>query len=46
MGPSDSGKTTLMHCAAGLDSPTSGSVLHRRSRDRRLNESRRTQLRQ
>ncbi|MFH9426147.1 ABC transporter ATP-binding protein [Streptomyces sp. NPDC017529] len=26
MGPSGCGKTTLMHCAAGLDSPSSGSV--------------------
>lgn len=26
MGPSGSGKSTLMHCAAGLDAPTSGRV--------------------
>ncbi|MGW0202072.1 ABC transporter ATP-binding protein [Nonomuraea sp. NPDC003201] len=26
MGPSGSGKTTLMHCAAGLQQPTSGSI--------------------
>ncbi|MGA8113605.1 MAG: ABC transporter ATP-binding protein [Actinocatenispora sp.] len=26
MGPSGSGKSTLMHCAAGLDVPTSGTV--------------------
>ena len=26
MGPSGSGKSTLMHCAAGLDKPTSGRV--------------------
>jgi putative ABC transport system ATP-binding protein len=26
MGPSGSGKSTLMHCAAGLDRPTSGQV--------------------
>ncbi|MEU3713649.1 ABC transporter ATP-binding protein [Streptomyces catenulae] len=26
MGPSGCGKSTLMHCAAGLDAPTSGSV--------------------
>jgi putative ABC transport system ATP-binding protein len=27
MGPSGSGKTTFLHCAAGLDRPTSGSVM-------------------
>ncbi|WP_082176650.1 ABC transporter ATP-binding protein [Arsenicicoccus sp. oral taxon 190] len=27
MGPSGSGKSTLMHCAAGLDAPTSGRVM-------------------
>ncbi|URM89882.1 ABC transporter ATP-binding protein [Streptomyces sp. MRC013] len=27
MGPSGSGKSTLMHCAAGLEPPTSGSVM-------------------
>ncbi|PRY39769.1 putative ABC transport system ATP-binding protein [Umezawaea tangerina] len=27
MGPSGSGKSTLTHCAAGLDTPTSGRVL-------------------
>jgi putative ABC transport system ATP-binding protein len=26
MGPSGSGKSTFLHCAAGLDSPTSGAV--------------------
>ncbi len=26
MGPSGSGKSTFMHCAAGLDTPTAGSV--------------------
>ncbi|WP_433081275.1 ABC transporter ATP-binding protein [Dactylosporangium sp. CA-052675] len=26
MGPSGSGKSTLMHCAAGLDVPTSGTI--------------------
>lgn len=26
MGPSGSGKSTLMHCAAGLDAPTSGRI--------------------
>ncbi|MDL4775858.1 MULTISPECIES: ABC transporter ATP-binding protein [Thermomonosporaceae] len=26
MGPSGSGKSTFLHCAAGLDTPTSGSV--------------------
>jgi putative ABC transport system ATP-binding protein len=27
MGPSGSGKSTFLHCAAGLDTPTSGTVL-------------------
>jgi putative ABC transport system ATP-binding protein len=27
MGPSGSGKSTMMHCLAGLDTPTSGEVL-------------------
>jgi putative ABC transport system ATP-binding protein len=27
MGPSGSGKSTFLHCAAGLDTPTSGSVV-------------------
>ncbi|MGO4755795.1 ABC transporter ATP-binding protein, partial [Streptomyces sp. 2MCAF27] len=26
MGPSGSGKSTFLHCAAGLDTPTSGTV--------------------
>jgi putative ABC transport system ATP-binding protein len=46
MGAAGSGKSTLVHCAAGLDDPTGGEV---RIADRRINglgETKRTLLRQ
>lgn len=45
MGPSGSGKSTLMNCAAGLDTPTSGSVTIGGVDATRLNETKRTELR-
>ncbi|WP_335984027.1 ABC transporter ATP-binding protein [Streptomyces sp. CA2R106] len=45
MGPSGSGKSTLMHCAAGLDAPTSGSIRIDGREISGLNETRRTELR-
>ncbi|MER5580914.1 ABC transporter ATP-binding protein [Streptomyces asoensis] len=45
MGPSGSGKSTLMHCAAGLDAPTSGRVRIDGREITGLNETRRTELR-
>ncbi|MBL1067876.1 ABC transporter ATP-binding protein [Streptomyces sp. 7-21] len=45
MGPSGSGKSTLMHCAAGLDVPTSGSITVGGREITGLNETRRTELR-
>ncbi|GAA2403678.1 ABC transporter ATP-binding protein [Actinomadura vinacea] len=45
MGPSGSGKSTLMHCAAGLDKPSSGSVFIDGTRIDGMNETRRTELR-
>lgn len=45
VGPSGSGRSTLMHCAAGLESPTSGSVRIDGHEIAGLNESSRTQLR-
>ena len=43
MGPSGSGKSTFLHCAAGLDRPTSGTV---RLGGRRSRESRRGRTQQ
>ncbi len=45
MGPSGSGKSTLMHCAAGLDVPTSGSVRIGGVEVTGLDEARRTEVR-
>ncbi|MFF1278516.1 ABC transporter ATP-binding protein [Streptomyces marokkonensis] len=45
MGPSGSGKSTMMHCAAGLDSPTSGSVRIDGREIAGLDETGRTELR-
>jgi putative ABC transport system ATP-binding protein len=45
MGPSGSGKSTLMHCAAGLDRPTSGQAFIDGAEISSLDETRRTKLR-
>lgn len=45
MGPSGSGKSTLMHCAAGLDVPTSGRVFIGDTDIARLNDKQLTALR-
>jgi putative ABC transport system ATP-binding protein len=45
MGPSGSGKSTFLHCAAGLDRPTSGRVLLGDTDLAGLNETARTKLR-
>ncbi|GAA3441933.1 ABC transporter ATP-binding protein [Planomonospora venezuelensis] len=45
MGPSGSGKSTFLHCAAGLDTPTSGTVHLGDTELSRLDETRLTELR-
>ncbi|WP_405871942.1 ABC transporter ATP-binding protein [Streptomyces sp. NBC_00005] len=45
MGPSGSGKSTLLQCAAGLDRPTSGSILMGDTELTALNERKLTLLR-
>ncbi|WP_433257803.1 ABC transporter ATP-binding protein [Streptosporangium sp. CA-135522] len=45
MGPSGSGKSTFLHCAAGLDTPTSGTVHIGETELSRMNETQLTELR-
>ncbi|MFB4306259.1 ABC transporter ATP-binding protein [Actinomadura sp. GTD37] len=45
MGPSGSGKSTFLHCAAGLDTPTSGTVRLGDTEISAMNETKLTELR-
>ncbi|MFI0479488.1 ABC transporter ATP-binding protein [Actinomadura sp. 9N215] len=45
MGPSGSGKSTFLHCAAGLDTPTSGTVRLGDTELSAMNETKLTELR-
>ncbi|MEV3859266.1 ABC transporter ATP-binding protein [Streptomyces sp. NPDC050095] len=45
MGPSGSGKSTFLHCAAGLDTPSAGSVRLGDTELAGMNETRLTELR-
>ncbi|MEV3922366.1 ABC transporter ATP-binding protein [Actinomadura coerulea] len=45
MGPSGSGKSTFLHCAAGLDTPTSGTVRLGDTELSSMNETKLTELR-
>ncbi|MGH3243426.1 MAG: ABC transporter ATP-binding protein [Spirillospora sp.] len=45
MGPSGSGKSTFLHCAAGLDTPTSGTVRLGDTDLSAMNETKLTELR-
>ncbi len=45
MGPSGSGKSTFLHCAAGLDRPSSGSITLGDAQLDRMNETKLTELR-
>ncbi|MBO4271290.1 ABC transporter ATP-binding protein, partial [Microbispora triticiradicis] len=45
MGPSGSGKSTFLHCAAGLDTPSSGSVRLGGTELSGMDETRLTELR-
>jgi len=45
MGPSGSGKSTFLHCAAGLDTPSSGSVRLGGTELAGMNETKLTELR-